>query len=81
MYIQDWLKDEAPEQDGEGFYNTSMPVIIFKMIEQNVSILIHSMSLCMRKPTICASDQVRHKPACTSTEEAQKMAGGWKLWI
>ena len=27
-YTQDWLKDEAPEQDREGFYNTSMPVII-----------------------------------------------------
>ena len=28
LYTQDWLKDEAPEQDGEVFYNTSMPIII-----------------------------------------------------
>ena len=26
------------------------------------------MSLCMRKPTIWVSDQVRHKPGCTVTE-------------
>ena len=30
------MRDEPPEQDGEGFYNTSLPVIIFQMIEQNV---------------------------------------------
>ena len=29
----------------------------------------------MRKPTIWVSDQVRHKPVCTVTEE------GWKLEI
>ena len=36
-HTQDWNRDEPPEQDGEGFYNTSLPVIIFQMIEQNVS--------------------------------------------
>ena len=29
---------------------------------------IRKMSLCMRKPTIWVSDQVRHKPGCTVTE-------------
>ena len=31
------------------------------------------MSLCMRKPTIWVSDQVRHKPGCTVTEAGQKL--------
>lgn len=35
---KDWNRDEPPEQDGEGFYNTSLPVIIFQMIEQNIQV-------------------------------------------
>lgn len=35
---KDWFKDEGPDQDGEGFYNTSLPVIIFQMIEQNIQV-------------------------------------------
>ena len=27
----------------------------------------------MRKPTICVSDQVGHKPACTSTQDSRKL--------
>ena len=33
----------------------------------------YEMSLCMTKPTICVSDQVQHKPACTVTEETQNL--------
>ena len=29
----------------------------------------YHLSLCVRKPTIWVSDQVRHKPGCTSTED------------
>lgn len=35
---KDWLRAESPDQDGEGFYNTSLPVIIFQMIEQNIQV-------------------------------------------
>ncbi|XP_052762929.1 exocyst complex component 3-like [Mya arenaria] len=35
---KDWCRDEGPDQDGEGFYNTSLPVIIFQMIEQNIQV-------------------------------------------
>ena len=31
------MKGEAPDQDGDGFFNTQLPVIIFQMMEQNVS--------------------------------------------
>ena len=31
--------------------------------------LKNNLSLCMRKPTIWVSDQVRHKSGCTSTED------------
>lgn len=34
--MQDWLKAEEPEADGDGYYNTQLPVIIFQMMEQNV---------------------------------------------
>ena len=36
-YMQDWHRDTEPESDGEGFFRTQLPVIIFQMIEQNVS--------------------------------------------
>lgn len=35
---KDWFKEEGPDQDGEGFYVTSLPVIIFQMIEQNIQV-------------------------------------------
>ena len=38
-----------------------------------VSLWCYHLSLCMRKPTIWVSDQVRHKPACTVTEETQNL--------
>ena len=31
------------------------------------------MSHCNRKPTICGSDQVRHKLACASTEDGKRL--------
>ena len=31
------------------------------------------MSLCVRKPTICVSDQIGHKPACTVIEAGKKL--------
>ncbi|KAK3576091.1 hypothetical protein CHS0354_032215 [Potamilus streckersoni] len=36
--VRDWHKDEAPDQDGEGNYITSLPVIIFQMMEQNLQV-------------------------------------------
>ena len=35
--IKDWNSEAPPETDMEGFYNTSLPVFLFKMIDQNVS--------------------------------------------
>lgn len=34
---KDWLNSSVPEADGEGFYNTSLPVFLFQMVDQNVS--------------------------------------------
>lgn len=30
------MKDAAPEADDKGYYNTTLPVLLIQMIEQNV---------------------------------------------
>ena len=44
-----------------------LPVKTAEMKEHNHKVCLQ-MSLCVTKPTIWGSDQVRHKPACTVTE-------------
>ena len=34
---------------------------------------LDSMSLVVRKPVFVVSDQVRHKPGCTATEDGQRL--------
>lgn len=36
LFSQDWNSEAPPETDMEGFYNTSLPVFLFKMTDQNV---------------------------------------------
>jgi len=38
---QDWIKDSAPDADEHGYYNTTLPVILIQMFEQNVRELSH----------------------------------------
>ncbi|XP_064597131.1 exocyst complex component 3-like isoform X2 [Liolophura sinensis] len=33
--LKDWYSNSPPDQDGEGKYNTALPVIIYQMMEQN----------------------------------------------
>ncbi len=35
--LQDWYREQEPDADDKGFFNTALPVILFQMIEQNVS--------------------------------------------
>ena len=39
-YLQDWFKDEEPESDGRGFYVTQLPVLLFQIVDQNVSCFV-----------------------------------------
>ncbi|CAH3195503.1 unnamed protein product [Porites evermanni] len=36
--VKDWNSDASPETDLEGFYNTSLPVFLFKMIDQHLQV-------------------------------------------
>ena len=48
FYLKDWFRVEHPDADGDGYYSTSLPVIIFQMMEQNVS-GIAMIYLCFRE--------------------------------
>lgn len=34
--IKDWYRDAQPDADGEGYFHTVVPVIVFQMVDQNV---------------------------------------------
>lgn len=40
--FKDWNRsDTQPDADDKGFFNTSLPVILFQMIEQNLNVAVH----------------------------------------
>jgi len=43
--VQDWAKDSAPEADDKGYFNTTLPVLLIQMIEQNVINICLSLSI------------------------------------
>ncbi|XP_068595840.1 exocyst complex component 3-like protein [Brachionichthys hirsutus] len=38
--LQDWQRDQEPDTDHEGFYQTSLPTIITQMLEENVQVAL-----------------------------------------
>ena len=44
-----------------------------KIIKLSVKHFQNEMSLVLRKPVFGVSDQVRHKPGCTATEDGQRL--------
>src|SRR6218665_1266997 len=45
IIVQDWAKDSAPEADDKGYFNTTLPVLLIQMIEQNVINICLSLSI------------------------------------
>jgi len=37
---KDWRREEEPETDVDGYYRTSLPVILFQMIQQTLQVWI-----------------------------------------
>lgn len=35
---QDWLTEKPPEMDVDGYYQTSLPIILFQMLDQNLQV-------------------------------------------
>ncbi|KAK2193649.1 hypothetical protein NP493_9g03027, partial [Ridgeia piscesae] len=38
--VKDWMRAQEPDADEKGYFNTSLPVILFQMIEQNVDLCL-----------------------------------------
>nr|XP_057932339.1 exocyst complex component 3-like protein [Doryrhamphus excisus] len=38
--LQDWQRDQEPDTDHEGFYQTSLPTIIIQMLEENARVAL-----------------------------------------
>lgn len=51
---KDWLKETAPDADENGYYNTTLPVILIQMFEQNLQVA----------STICADLAARVVDVC-----------------
>ncbi len=39
-YFQDWERPTPPDADDKGFFNTTLPIILFQILEQNVRIRV-----------------------------------------
>ena len=35
---QDWYQPKLPETDAEGFFQTTLPIILFQMLDQNLQV-------------------------------------------
>ncbi|XP_061587501.1 exocyst complex component 3 [Cololabis saira] len=71
---KDWQKDSEPEADQDGYYQTSLPAIVFQMFEQNLQVAAQIdgdfreqvLKLCLRQMT---SFLVRYREEAVSYKD------------
>uniref|UniRef100_H3BHB1 Exocyst complex component 3 like 1 n=1 Tax=Latimeria chalumnae TaxID=7897 RepID=H3BHB1_LATCH len=64
--VKDWFREEEPETDHEGYFQSSLPAIIIQMLEENVRV------------SSAISDSLRGKVIGTSLNELESFFGRFR---
>ncbi|XP_074656333.1 exocyst complex component 3-like [Tubulanus polymorphus] len=65
---EDWYRDQEPDADSEGFYNTSLPIILIEMIEQSMMVAAHISERLTGKVLILCIDEMEFFAQMYKTE-------------
>nr|XP_049578997.1 exocyst complex component 3-like protein isoform X3 [Syngnathus scovelli] len=72
--LQDWQRDQEPETNHEGFYQTSLPTIITQMLEENARVAL-MIGKSLRNQTIqmglCEMENLLNRKSTESLQQQQ----------